>query len=166
MYEGGCLRKRRVYRIPLLKEYEEGAGTPAAQEVAQVAQRPRCSDPATAFASGHVFCRNPPCRAPHPCFCMRAVGAVSLSEVLQLELTYVRVDDREALLFRVSRDRAGGAGLTHPLVPRSMTPNFGSRQTETRRPPTPPRRGAEGCCPYVIATVVTSTLSVSLQPRT
>jgi len=37
VYEGGRLRKRRVYRIPLLKEYEEAVGTPGAQDIAQVA---------------------------------------------------------------------------------------------------------------------------------
>jgi hypothetical protein len=37
VYEGGRMRKRPVYRIPLLKEYEEAVGTPGAQDVAQVA---------------------------------------------------------------------------------------------------------------------------------
>jgi len=37
VYEGGRLRKRRVYRIRLLKEYEEAAGTLGALDVARVA---------------------------------------------------------------------------------------------------------------------------------
>jgi len=37
VYEGGRLRKRRVYRIALRKEYEEAVGTPGAQDIAQVA---------------------------------------------------------------------------------------------------------------------------------
>jgi len=37
VYDGGRLRKRRVYRIPLLKEYEEAAGTPGGAGCRQVA---------------------------------------------------------------------------------------------------------------------------------
>jgi hypothetical protein len=37
VYEGGRLRKRRVYRIPLLNEFDAAARTLEAQDVAQVA---------------------------------------------------------------------------------------------------------------------------------
>jgi len=37
VYQGGRLRKRRVYRIPLLNEYEEATRTQGVQDVAKVA---------------------------------------------------------------------------------------------------------------------------------
>jgi hypothetical protein len=37
IYEGGRLRKRRVYRIPLLSEFDAAARTLEVQDVTQVA---------------------------------------------------------------------------------------------------------------------------------